>query len=34
VNNLSALVGEPNTSIHEAKVFTGNVRAGRKPGGA
>lgn len=34
VNNLSPLVGEPNTSIHEAKVFTGNVRAGRKTGGA
>jgi formate dehydrogenase major subunit len=34
VNNLSALVGDPNVSIHEAKVFTGNIRAGRRPGGA
>lgn len=26
VNNLSALVGEPNTTIHESKVFVCNVR--------
>jgi formate dehydrogenase major subunit len=29
VNNLSALVGDPNTSIHEGKAFTCNVRKGR-----
>ncbi|MEP7199704.1 MAG: molybdopterin dinucleotide binding domain-containing protein, partial [Chloroflexota bacterium] len=34
VNNLTALVGDPNVSIHESKVFTGNVRAGRRKGGA
>jgi formate dehydrogenase major subunit len=28
VNNLSALVGDPNVSIHEAKVFVCNVRKG------
>jgi formate dehydrogenase major subunit len=33
VNDLSALVGDPNVSIHEAKVFTGNIRAGKRPGG-
>lgn len=30
VNNLSALVADPNTSIHEGKVFSCNVRAGKK----
>ena len=30
VNNLSALVADPNVSIHEGKVFTCNVRAGKK----
>jgi len=29
VNNLSALVADPNVSIHEGKVFTCDVRAGR-----
>jgi formate dehydrogenase major subunit len=29
VNNLTALVGDPNTSIHEGKAFTCNVRKGR-----
>jgi formate dehydrogenase major subunit len=29
VNNLSALVADPNVSIHEGKVFTCNLRAGR-----
>jgi formate dehydrogenase major subunit len=28
-NLLSAIVGEPNTTIHEGKVFTGRLRAGR-----
>jgi hypothetical protein len=28
VNDLTALVGEPNTSIHEAKVFVCNVKRG------
>jgi len=28
VNNLSALVGDPNVTIHEAKVFVCNVRKG------
>jgi formate dehydrogenase major subunit len=32
VNNLSALVADPNVSIHEGKVFTCAVRAGRKGG--
>ncbi len=32
VNNLSALVADPNVTIHEGKVFTGNVRAGKKGG--
>jgi len=30
VNNLSALVADPNTSIHEGKVFSCNIRAGKK----
>jgi len=36
VNNLSVLVADPNVTIHEGKVFTCNVRAGRvnKKGGA
>ncbi len=36
VNNLSALVADPNVSIHEGKVFTCDLRAGRatKKGGA
>jgi formate dehydrogenase major subunit len=29
-NTLSAMVGDPNVSIHEAKAFTCNLRAGRK----
>jgi formate dehydrogenase major subunit len=29
-NVLSAIVGDPNTSIHEGKVFTCNIRAGRR----
>lgn len=29
-NALSAMVGDPNVSIHEAKAFTCNLRAGRK----
>jgi formate dehydrogenase major subunit len=29
VNNLSALVADPNVSIHEGKVFTCSIRAGR-----
>jgi formate dehydrogenase major subunit len=32
VNNLSALVADPNVSIHEGKAFTCNVRAGKKGG--
>ena len=32
VNNLSALVADPNVSIHEGKVFTCSVRAGKKGG--
>jgi len=32
VNNLSALVADPNVSIHEGKVFTCNVRAGKRGG--
>ncbi len=31
VNNLSALVGDPNVSIHEAKVFVCNVSKGERP---
>lgn len=30
VNNLSALVGDPNVTIHEGKVFTCNIRKGRR----
>jgi formate dehydrogenase major subunit len=29
-NTLSAMVGDPNVSIHEAKAFTCNLRAGRR----
>ena len=32
VNNLSALVADPNVSIHEAKVFTCNIKAGKRGG--
>lgn len=32
VNDLTHLVAEPNVSIHEGKVFTCNIRAGRKGG--
>jgi len=32
VNNLSALVADPNVTIHEGKVFTCNVKAGRRGG--
>jgi formate dehydrogenase major subunit len=32
VNNLSSLVADPNVSIHEGKVFTCDVRAGKKGG--
>jgi formate dehydrogenase major subunit len=32
VNDLSALVADPNVSIHEGKAFTCNVRAGKKGG--
>ncbi len=32
VNNLSALVADPNVTIHEGKVFTCNVRAGKRGG--
>nr|WP_281276738.1 molybdopterin-dependent oxidoreductase [Geomonas terrae] len=32
VNDLSAMVGDPNVSIHEGKVFTCDIRAGRKGG--
>jgi formate dehydrogenase major subunit len=31
-NTLSAMVGDPNVSIHEAKAFTCNLRAGRRGG--
>ena len=34
VNNLSPLVGDPNVSIHEGKVFTCDIRAGKKGGRA
>ena len=34
VNNLSALVADPNVTIHEGKVFTCNVRAGKRGGAA
>jgi formate dehydrogenase major subunit len=33
VNNLSALVADPNVSIHEGKAFTCAVRAGKRGGG-
>jgi formate dehydrogenase major subunit len=29
-NDISALVADPNVSIHEGKVFSGNLRAGRR----
>lgn len=32
VNDLSALVADPNVTIHEGKVFTCNVRAGKRGG--
>lgn len=32
VNNLSALVADPNVSIHEGKAFTCNIRAGKRGG--
>jgi formate dehydrogenase major subunit len=32
VNNLSALVADPNVSIHEGKAFTCNLRAGKRGG--
>jgi len=32
VNDLSALVADPNVSIHEGKVFTCSIRAGRRGG--
>ncbi len=32
VNNLSVLVADPNVTIHEGKVFTCNVRAGKRGG--
>jgi formate dehydrogenase major subunit len=31
VNTLSAIVGDPNTTIHEGKAFTCNLRKGRLP---
>jgi formate dehydrogenase major subunit len=34
VNNLSALVADPNVTIHEGKVFTCNIRAGKRGGAA
>ena len=33
-NTLSAIVGDPNTTIHEGKAFTCNVRKGRLDRGA
>jgi formate dehydrogenase major subunit len=33
-NTLSAIVGDPNTTIHEGKAFTCNLRKGRLPGRA
>src|SRR4030067_1469154 len=33
VNNLSALVADPNVSIHEGKGFTCHVRPGKRGGG-
>ena len=32
VNNLSSLVADPNVSIHEGKVFTCNIKAGKRGG--
>ena len=32
VNNLSALVADPNVTIHEGKVFTCNIKAGKRGG--
>lgn len=32
VNNLSALVADPNVTIHEGKVFTCNVKSGKRGG--
>jgi formate dehydrogenase major subunit len=32
VNELSALVADPNVSIHEGKVFTCDIKAGKKGG--
>ena len=32
VNELSAMVADPNVSIHEGKVFTCNIKAGKKGG--
>jgi hypothetical protein len=29
-NDISALVADPNVSIHEGKVFSGDVRPGRR----
>jgi formate dehydrogenase major subunit len=29
-NDISALVADPNVTIHEGKVFSGNIRAGRR----
>lgn len=34
VNNLTPLVGDPNVSIHEGKVFTCDIRAGKRGGRA
>ena len=34
VNDLSVLVADPNVSIHEGKVFTCNIRAGKRGGTA
>jgi len=34
VNNLSVLVADPNVTIHEGKVFTCNIRAGKRGGAA
>jgi formate dehydrogenase major subunit len=30
VNTLTSIVGDPNSSIHEGKAFTCNVRKGRR----
>jgi len=32
VNNLSALVADPNVSIHEGKVFTCNIHVSKRGG--